>query len=57
MIDDGDLITLIFNGVGPVYEATVNSIQDQDTPICLDDLVVHLQSVKMHHEKQNSTYF
>lgn len=46
MIFDDDLIALIFNGVGPVYEDTVNYIQHQDTTICLDDLVGLLQSVK-----------
>lgn len=46
MIFDDDLIALIFNGVGPVYEDTVNYIQHQDTTICLDDLVDLLLSVK-----------
>lgn len=46
MIFDNDLIALIFNGVGPVYEDTVNYIQEQDTTICLADLVGLLQSVK-----------
>lgn len=38
-IDDDDFITLILNGVGPAYEATVNSSQAKDNPISLDDLI------------------
>ena len=53
-VDDDALITLILNGVGPTYEATINSIQARDTRISLDDLVRLLLSAEIRHDEQNS---
>lgn len=50
-VDDNDLITLILNGMGPTYKATVNSIQAQDTPISLNNPVGLLLNVKMQHNE------
>ena len=48
---DDDPITLIMNGVGPMYEATINLVRARDNPISLDNLVRILLSEGMHHEE------
>ena len=54
LVDEDDLVTLIPNGVGTIYEATVNSIQARDSAITLDDLIDLLLSAEMQQEDHNS---
>lgn len=53
-IDDDDLVTIIMNNVGSIYEATVSSAQARDKPISYDDLVSLLLSAEMRLKAQNT---
>ncbi|XP_024196426.1 uncharacterized protein LOC112199681 [Rosa chinensis] len=53
-VSDDDLVAIIMNNVGPLYENTVSSAQARDTPITYDTLEALLLSAKRRLNAQNS---
>ncbi|PRQ49062.1 putative transcription factor interactor and regulator CCHC(Zn) family [Rosa chinensis] len=50
---DADLVSIIMNNVGPVYETTVSSAQARDTPITYDSLEALLLSAERRMADQH----
>ncbi|KAM5553308.1 hypothetical protein ABKV19_025492 [Rosa sericea] len=51
-VDDSDLISIIMNNVGPLYENTINSAQARDTPITYDALEALLLGAESRLQNQ-----
>lgn len=45
-MSDSNLVAIIMNNVGPLYETTVNFFQARDSPITYDTLEALLLSVE-----------
>jgi hypothetical protein len=52
-VSDPDLVSIIMNNVGAVYETTVSSAQARDTPITYDALEALLLSAERRLQNQN----
>lgn len=52
-VSETDLVSIIMNNVGSVYETTVNSAQARDTPITYDALEALLLSAEHRLQNQN----
>ena len=52
-MSDEDLVSIIMNNVGPLYETTVSSAQARDTPITYDSLEALLLSAERRMADQN----
>lgn len=52
-MSDEDLVSIIMNNVGPLYETTVSSAQARDTPITYDSLEALLLSAERRLADQN----
>ncbi|XP_062013808.1 uncharacterized protein LOC133730186 [Rosa rugosa] len=51
-MNDNDLVSIIMNNVGPLYETTVSSAQARDTPITYDSLEALLLSAERRLQDQ-----
>lgn len=51
-MSDSDLVSIIMNNVGPLYETTVSSAQARDTPITYDSLEALLLSAECRIQDQ-----
>jgi len=53
-VDDDDLVSIIINNIGPIFEATVSSAQARDMPISYDDLVALLLGAELRMRSHSS---